>query len=51
MVVTRTDFGAYHSLSGTEAEVLQALSDLGVSTSELVRLNDTATFAVYRRGL
>jgi len=50
MAVTRTDFGSYHSLSGTAGEVLQELSDQSILVHEIVRMADDATFCVYRRG-
>ena len=50
MVVTKSTHGRYHSLSGTAAEVLQALTDEGVSQHQIVVMKDDATFAVFHRG-
>ena len=51
MAVTKASYGRYFSLSGTAAEVLQALNDEGVSPHQIVEMAEDATFAVYSRGV
>ena len=53
MVVTKTQYGPWVALSGTLAEVVQALRDEGISTIQCKNVfhDGTNYVAVYRKGV
>jgi hypothetical protein len=50
MVLTRTSYGVYHKIEGTEEEVLTELSTAGIRPEDILIINASYTEAVYRKG-
>lgn len=50
MVLVKATYGNYHLLTGTAAEVLQALSDERVQKNQLANIADDGTSAIYMKG-
>jgi len=50
MAVAQADYGRFHTLIGTSAEVMQALSDLGIPGNDIINIfyNGSNITAAYR---